>query len=819
METDQRLINSKLLQHDDQFQKVNHYCDENLKSIVKISEITDKIRNSQELLTEKMDKAEKQIVKINIDLLKFNEVEKNIKENFTQIEESNRNLNDFQYHTNKKFSELDSILLSLIHSVSEIKKTDSKDKALNAPNSHLSALGADAAQSASPAVFEQMAKVNKDIENLKKLNREFSEKLERHVRDLTHNEALICDLTSKFEETQGKGGKLDLGFEKLEKLNESLNQKVSEIEKKLKEKEIAEQEEGNIKATLTEQLVKIHENLKNLTTGLNLKASKDETDKILKIIQHEVDKLNGKINEQNKSFEAKLKNTLQMNSTMLTSLNLNSHSSKQGQNSSGESDENAKELFKDFISKELPQKIKEQISVENEFLKDLLSLANKNKANISALNLSINELKTNFNEDFILNLIKAQTANLINKISELDEELKRIGIISHEKFKEIEGLGVTIEEELYNFNDFGLGAEAPKPGSHAKTESLSKIESSNSLTNSLSMKEILRLSLIYLKKNFEKVEKVNLRQDNMNTEILNKVKKDLNHESGKILDDFRNDLKLSISKIEEQLREKVDRFSLDEFGRRVDTKLNTEINKKIDRSDLKKNNNIINKKIDTLENKISKTLVDTLIDLQMDEMPLIIKKSMNGEKCASCNQFTQDPKNAAGSYQPNHTTHDEEMKHFSTQTKFKLRSIQDSSNKFGTGSYSRFLNNVDNVNEELYNPHALKTSKNFYNYLPDISGTTKNSNRKNVLLVNNTYSSVSSNGNVNHNNNNPTGSLNVVNNTQNQKIRIDDLAEKQFNSLINEEFEKKILNPENLIKGVNKVYDNIEKRNAANSIK
>ena len=60
---------------------------------------------------------------------------------------------------------------------------------------------------------------------------------------------------------------------------------------------------------------------------------------------------------------------------------------------------------------------------------------------------------------------------------------------------------------------------------------------------------------------------------------------------------------------------------------------------KLDKNDLKKNNNTINRKIDSLENKISKTLVDTIIDLQMDEAPLIVKKNMkNIEKCASCNQ-------------------------------------------------------------------------------------------------------------------------------------------------------------------------------------
>ena len=37
---------------------------------------------------------------------------------------------------------------------------------------------------------------------------------------------------------------------------------------------------------------------------------------------------------------------------------------------------------------------------------------------------------------------------------------------------------------------------------------------------------------------------------------------------------------------------------------------------------------IYEKVIDILENKISKTLVDTLIDLQHEDQPLIVKNSM-----------------------------------------------------------------------------------------------------------------------------------------------------------------------------------------------
>ena len=128
--------------------------------------------------------------------------------------------------------------------------------------------------------------------------------------------------------------------------------------------------------------------------------------------------------------------------------------------------------------------------------------------------------------------------------------------------------------------------------------------------------------------------------DNMNKEILTIVKRDLKNESQRILEEFKSDLRNSISKIEEQLRDKVDKFGLVEFGQKINHKLGNEMSRKIDKSDMSKNNLYISRKIDNLENKISRTLVDTLIDLQMDEAPLMTKKNFmrNTEKCASCNQ-------------------------------------------------------------------------------------------------------------------------------------------------------------------------------------
>ena len=71
-------------------------------------------------------------------------------------------------------------------------------------------------------------------------------------------------------------------------------------------------------------------------------------------------------------------------------------------------------------------------------------------------------------------------------------------------------------------------------------------------------------------------------------------------QSSKIMDEFRGDLKVSITKVEDQIRDKVDKFNLDELGRKLDLKFNGEINKKLDKTDLKKNNSFLTKKVSLL---------------------------------------------------------------------------------------------------------------------------------------------------------------------------------------------------------------------------
>ena len=129
------------------------------------------------------------------------------------------------------------------------------------------------------------------------------------------------------------------------------------------------------------------------------------------------------------------------------------------------------------------------------------------------------------------------------------------------------------------------------------------------------------------------------RSNSLSKEIKEEVKQNLKNETLKVVGEFKLKLDNFTNKFEIELKKKIDRGGLTIFEDRLNTRIRGDLKEKMDRSEMKKNNNQIRRKIDSLENKISKTLVDTIIDLQMDEAPLLIKKnSRNYELCASCNQ-------------------------------------------------------------------------------------------------------------------------------------------------------------------------------------
>jgi hypothetical protein len=253
-----------------------------------------------------------------------------------------------------------------------------------------------------------------------------------------------------------------------------------------------------------------------------------------------------------------------------------------------------------------------------------------------------------------------------------------------------------------------------------------------------SIKDYIRNITNNMKSVSDKVEKVINKQENMNQEIIHKVRKDLTIDSRRIMDEFKTDLKSSIVRIEDKLREKVDKYNLDEVYKNLDDKFISEISKKIDLSDLKRNNNQIVRKIDNLENRISKTLVDTLIDLQMEEAPLLIKKSVNGDRCASCNQVIKEPHSHS---------------HLQTSTDCNIPT---------KASYR-------NISRDEEPKRMLTTSSNYY--LPE-----------------------------------------VKNKKPNRLLKTDEDTQKQLINMLDEELEKKIVNPGNIVRGTNRIFDKLERK-------
>ena len=220
--------------------------------------------------------------------------------------------------------------------------------------------------------------------------------------------------------------------------------------------------------------------------------------------------------------------------------------------------------------------------------------------------------------------IEEKTTKLDNEISKIYDSiiyLRKVYTeeIGNQKNFESKGFAKRIEELESNYgivrqNIDELKGEFPlehndENKNNLKLDSFKKFNESDkefqktndlqtpSANTGLTFRDFVKSLGVSIKQQSEKIEKLNNRIDMINSEILEKVKSNLSVESSKILDNFKLELKFSISKIEEQMREKVDRFNMEEFSKKLEIKMYNEMSKKLDRLDLKKNNNMINKKV------------------------------------------------------------------------------------------------------------------------------------------------------------------------------------------------------------------------------
>ena len=255
------------------------------------------------------------------------------------------------------------------------------------------------------------------------------------------------------------------------------------------------------------------------------------------------------------------------------------------------------------------------ITTINEEMKNISLLQNPKFAEIFQL-ISKCEEQIGKNDGSIINI-----RNIIalsptqNDIMIIKQDIERLSEESKKKFNEILRIlnGDDDEEEDEEENKNGLAG--------------------------FCMKKKIDILISKYHELFNKMSQVQNRTNSLTKEVKEEVKQHLKTETLKVVEDFKLKLENFTAKFEIELRNKIDRGGLSVFEDKLNSKFKVDLKEKLDRVELKKNNNVIKRKIDSLENKISKTLVDTIIDLQMDEAPLIIKKNAkNYELCASCNQ-------------------------------------------------------------------------------------------------------------------------------------------------------------------------------------
>jgi hypothetical protein len=204
-----------------------------------------------------------------------------------------------------------------------------------------------------------------------------------------------------------------------------------------------------------------------------------------------------------------------------------------------------------------------------------------------------------------------------------------------------------------------------------------------------------------------------------------------------------------------------------------------------------------------LENRISRTLVDTLIDIQVDEAPLIIKKGIQGERCASCSQQIPVPNSMSNPNTVNVPFQGEaggvKLVQSSSVHNFNYKKNQ----KDIKTPYAETIE--ENIISSKLSKKSNASQMNFH--LPDISKssvfkkTTKKSYEEQL------NSSGKNTPNINQK------SVNFNNTQNNFSAVLDENPEKQLNNMMSSELEKKIVNPDGIMRATKRMYDNIDKKN------
>ena len=661
-------LNIKLKTLDDVKNQVNENKTKIESNLHLLNELDEKIKNySNNIInnTEKINSNEDKINKLTDDIEKLqilnnnpsdpsnnngnNEIFNKLFEKYEKLKESllqdnNNNKNNIN-KLNQKFDELKHKLNSINNNSSEINNINEELKDNNINN-----------------IVEKDINNDKNSNNVDFINKNYNETMQSNGTRTTvnkenevNNEGNINKenninytelkkiLDNRINDFNDKMKKIEEDIKNIKINNDNKNSNINIPREGAEERKIINANENeNLKETKEEKKEDnennnlLKKNIAEIMSQMNEISNKISQDDSLK--KAEFNKYSQKIDIQLKDYNDKINKILQgdsLRNKVIEDLKRNYNSSSYKQKDENINNGDKKSANNKYITIDMLQSLESKN--REMIIKYINNIDISSNSTIIGINKNIDDSK-NTVKDLSLKLEGIITNNNRNNEynSNLIDDMKKEAKNNMKKFEnEIDKIS-SLQEEIDFFRILLLGKEED-----LKYKNMSQEEKKNELLIGTSIKEEMNIHGNYLKKLSEGINKVNTRISNLNKETLILIKKDLKAESNNIFDDFKSGLKESISRIENQLRDKVDKLGLDQFWNKINEQLLSEMKEKIDKKEMNKNNQYLKRKIDNLESKISRTLVDTLIDLQMDEAPLVIKRNfreINDKKCASCGQ-------------------------------------------------------------------------------------------------------------------------------------------------------------------------------------
>ena len=617
--------------HEKNLNNLNQAMEENIKKISGLEENASLDRKKMGEIESKVDANSKKNDELKNNIIDINKILEQNKKNFEDI---NSTINNIIETTNKKNSELNNRILNIVNDIANVS-----DKVTNIPqqiitniespdnqkqtkeeeiiytkvpepkfNVNMNMETTELVKAIMDEVEKQKVKYNKLKDDLR-LNKENQTKQNDTFRaNISKIKEDLSNFKSEFDENIEN---ITNNINILSMPKEDINESKTDLKKE--ESNTIPEEQPNLNINLREYVSndtfkKLNDNVRILTSSLNLKLSVSDFEAKMKKFNQRLEDIEMSLEGQTHGPRPRI--NLELVNTAITKESLSEIPSEY------RSELEEIDAWAKIIEKRLKKNIHDFIQTEldkidkssNERMDKIENNQQKNVEDIKYNNKAILDIKNT--------LTNFSTKNDINKIKIEQEKINKECKINRMKIedivKNIEGQPNDDDEE-----------EEKGQNNNIAVTTYEKIKLLNRTCQTLN----------------NKISSLENRSRSITKEVKDDVKQNLKIETGKIMQQFRNKLDGFTTRFEYELRNKIDQIGLTDFENKMNNKFYIDLREKLDKTDLKKNNNMLNRKIDNLESKISKTLVDTIIDLQMDEQPLIIKKNGNGvDVCASCNQ-------------------------------------------------------------------------------------------------------------------------------------------------------------------------------------